>query len=237
MSISHGPTMAESGLMFCFDAANTKSYPGSGNTWYSLNSEYTASIVGTNFFTGSNGGGFNYATKNTGNYILLPAKALQDLPTPNTWSLCFWVKTYAPNTGMSHAFSLAKTNAESNWLIFRATTGYKYDIYGRNIALTVSSGGWPSFAANSYDYICIVVSAAGTYLYKNGERTTIATAITNIHEGVTWNLIQEQDSVGGTFDVNQCYLGNFFSISLYSRALSAEEVRYNYDATRRRFGK
>ena len=36
MSISYNPRVITDGLVLCLDAGNTKSYPGSGSTWYDL---------------------------------------------------------------------------------------------------------------------------------------------------------------------------------------------------------
>lgn len=36
MSVYGGPDIVTDGLVLCLDAANTKSYPGSGNTWYDI---------------------------------------------------------------------------------------------------------------------------------------------------------------------------------------------------------
>jgi hypothetical protein len=36
MSYANGPRIVTDGLVCCLDAANRKSYPGSGTTWYDL---------------------------------------------------------------------------------------------------------------------------------------------------------------------------------------------------------
>jgi len=36
MGAAAGPDIVEDGLVLCLDAANPKSYPGSGNTWTDL---------------------------------------------------------------------------------------------------------------------------------------------------------------------------------------------------------
>ena len=36
MALAHSPSIVTNGLKVCFDAANPKSYPGSGTTWYDL---------------------------------------------------------------------------------------------------------------------------------------------------------------------------------------------------------
>ena len=36
MGLRHSPKIVTDGLVLCLDAANVKSYPGSGDTWYDL---------------------------------------------------------------------------------------------------------------------------------------------------------------------------------------------------------
>ena len=36
MSLSHSPSIVTTGLILCLDAANPKSYPGTGTTWYDV---------------------------------------------------------------------------------------------------------------------------------------------------------------------------------------------------------
>ena len=41
MAFHHSPQIVQSGLVLLLDAANTKSYPGSGTTWNDLTGNYT----------------------------------------------------------------------------------------------------------------------------------------------------------------------------------------------------
>ena len=41
MGLSHSPKIVTDGLVLCLDAANAKSYPGSGTTWYDLSGNRT----------------------------------------------------------------------------------------------------------------------------------------------------------------------------------------------------
>ena len=36
MSLHHSPKIITDGLVLCLDARNTKSYPGTGTTWYDI---------------------------------------------------------------------------------------------------------------------------------------------------------------------------------------------------------
>ena len=74
--------------------------------------------------------------------------------------------------------------------------------------------------------------------YINGK--LVGSGTTSAGTAVTTNgyLIvgQEADSPGGGFDANQNLDGNIGRISIYNRALTAEEIQQNFNATRARYG-
>ena len=49
MSLTHGPAIVTSGLLLYLDAANPKSYPGSGNFWYDVSGN--GNIFGASAYT------------------------------------------------------------------------------------------------------------------------------------------------------------------------------------------
>ena len=54
MAQAHGPRIVTDGLVFCVDAANVKSYPGSGNTWSNLaNTNSSGTFSGATYDNGS----------------------------------------------------------------------------------------------------------------------------------------------------------------------------------------
>jgi hypothetical protein len=56
MGLSYGPKIIKDGLILALDAADPKSYPGSGSTWYDLaGGNYHANLYGSPTFTTING--------------------------------------------------------------------------------------------------------------------------------------------------------------------------------------
>ena len=57
MGLAHSPRLVTDGLVLCVDAANTKSYPGSGTTWTDLSGKGNdgSLINGAAFDSGNNG--------------------------------------------------------------------------------------------------------------------------------------------------------------------------------------
>ena len=59
MGLAHSPSIISDGLVFHLDAANIRSYVGSGNTSYSLNNNITLALNNGVGFTSANRGMFS----------------------------------------------------------------------------------------------------------------------------------------------------------------------------------
>ena len=44
-NLAYGPQIVTDGLVFCVDANNAKSYPGSGTTWYDLSKNINLTLT------------------------------------------------------------------------------------------------------------------------------------------------------------------------------------------------
>ena len=61
MSFSRGPKIVTDGLVLCLDAANPKSYPGSGDVWYDLSGNgFDASLINEPVYTPGPQGHFSF---------------------------------------------------------------------------------------------------------------------------------------------------------------------------------
>ena len=56
MATNGGPNIIEDGLVFAVDAANKKSYPGSGTTWADLAGSNNGTLINGPTFDSGNGG-------------------------------------------------------------------------------------------------------------------------------------------------------------------------------------
>ena len=63
--------------------------------------------------------------------------------------------------------------------------------------------------------------------YKDGTLTSSGSGLKKgyvIRSTGTLVIGQDQDSVGGTFDVNQCYIGELSDLNVWNRVLSSQEI-------------
>lgn len=205
MGIAYNTSIVSDGLVFALDAANSRSYSGSGKTFDPLIGGIGATISGTYSFSTSNGGSIslNYASQG---YILIP---------PITWqSACLWVY-YSSSQGGSYYLIDGRLGV---------TNSYFY-----------SDPGGP-------------IGAAWSKFYVNGVQTTISNsnglANSSLFQRNLWTHVYLELSGIGTGDIHifgrysntETSTGNVGQVQIYNRALSAAEIKQNYNATKKRYG-
>lgn len=233
MSLGHGPRIVRNGLVFCLDAANQKSYPGSGTTWTDLISRTTVGTL-------TNGPTFDSANKGSilmdgvDQWVSLPS-GLEGLYIDNS-SMEIWIKqTSDKNT---EYFKAGTPNIDgvdecALWYVSGTTTLrfiHFVDPYGsRSFVETTHS---INMADSTWHQIVGTFSGnttSGTSsLYLDGELVSSSSSIGNSSTMGAAGL-----SLGNS---SYAFGGNFSIAKLYNKTLSAAEVRQNFNALRGRFG-
>ena len=81
MATNYNPSIVTDGLVLCFDAANPKSYPGSGTTWYDLSgNDNHGTLLNEPSFSSDKGGCFVF--DGTDDRISFSTVAIK--------TICFW---------------------------------------------------------------------------------------------------------------------------------------------------
>lgn len=236
MSTSYSPKIVTDGLIMYLDAANAKSFSGSGSTWFDLSgNNYDATIRqeggtpvdGSTYWIDTYKGIFDFPQTNFTDVIALDGVAAQQ--TTTQYTLEFWVKWYS-NTGGARYFSDMSDGSNHN-LVLNSQSLTSFSPSGVSAISYVNNEimqfGWIRDTDGS--------TSAGI---KNGVRTNATTppAITTCHAD-GWMLNQEQDSLGGGFaSGSQAAWAGWMVVKLYDRALSDAEIKQNYDALKGRFG-
>ncbi len=226
MALAHSPRIVTSGLVLCLDAANAKSYPGSGTTWTDLS-------VRNNNGTLINGVGFN--TSNLGSLSFDGTDDYVDCGNYqfNTTSgtVDFWFKPTTNITGDAAKRAWGFTgNFEARWN--SASGRLSFDLGSSSFTvghLTTTTSSW----SNTTWYNVVMTwdsSITASNVYVQGVLESVGnTASSEIFTALTGNL---HIARSGTeyFDSN---ISNF---KIYNRALTAAEVSQNFNALRGRFG-
>ena len=240
MSVYGGPEITNNGLVLALDAANPKSYPGSGTAWTDLSGlNNNATMFGTVPYAVDTAACFDFATTTgassssstlgftfTGNMI----------PTTGSFTLACWIKN-PPPTSQIGLFSNA--GGADGYRFGIGTTGVYTLISGAGaVGYTEPTTNFLSTLSDSLWYnVVMLYDRAGTFnsgtpqfrLYLNGvlQGTTAMPASQPAFSSSTPGLVRSACC--------SLYTGKLSSFSAYSRALSAEEVLNNFNALRGRF--
>jgi len=222
MAVNYNPQIVTNGLILCLDAANIKSYPGSGTTWTDLSTNSNNGTL-TNGPTFSSANGGSIVFDGIDDYAQCSANTSVTTAT-------FLVWMYRNGSQVDFTGILMSRGATANGLNFNGTSnqiGYHWNSDANahywGSGLTVPNLTWCMIA------VSVSTSSATAYLCQSSGITT-ATNILN-HPSVTLSSTR----VG--YDINFRYFkGQIAQALIYNRGLTADEVAQNFNATRGRFG-
>ena len=226
MSYKYGPSIVTDGLVFYVDAANSKSYPGTGTTW--------SDLVGSNDGTLTNGP--TYSSANAGSIVFDGADDWSSHSSVSTaWpvTMSCWVKldnfvnqpTFMAQSDVSvnnQFFGFGHISDSGNEIlrIYNYRTSY-YDARGTTV---ISTGQW-------YHVTAVFESDTSKKLYLNGVLEATLTTNTAFPTGIDTMSISsfQRTSPGGYLD------GNIACAMVHNKALSTDEIIQNYNALKNRF--
>jgi len=233
MSAHGGPNIVEDGLVLALDAANTKSYPGSGTTWFDRSGNgNNGTLTNGPTFTSANGGSIGFDGVN--DYVDTITQLQFDRLNPFTLSA--WFNT----SNASNNQIINNENSSYRGYQLSINTDSKLSLFLRNtidsnfLGVRVLS----NFPTNSWNYVVGTYNgssdANGIKLYTNGIEQLIEVVGNNltqttISNETTW-IGRRRPATQGPFN------GNISQVSIYNRALSASEILQNYNATKGRYG-
>jgi hypothetical protein len=224
MGISYNPAIITSGLVLCLDAANRKSYPGTGTTWTDLSGNGNiGELVNSPTYNSSNLGYFQFVTDD---YARIPNNTALDTQTP---TVEVWVKT---NATSQNGFWFEKGTVNTQYSLFQ---GGGLILWRMNIGgITQLSATTATYMNTSSWYQVVGTYTSGTRrLYINGIQvnsdTQSGTIATN-SGGMSIGVYGGYSGGRGYY-----YNGNLAACRIYNRALSAAEIQQNYNALKSRF--
>lgn len=234
MSLHHSPRIVTSGLTTLLDAANIKSYPGSGTSWYDISSfKQTGTLVNSPTYETTNGGRFNF-NASSNNYVTIPHNATTQATASITLNI-FVYKTDWSTTSerffsktQSGSYALTSDSVAGNITAFFYIAGAYRSVNYPKSSLT---GNWQYFTVSCDGrYIKLYVNAGlvGTYDYGSNPGITHSNA----------QLVIGAEP-GGPSTIEDAYTkltGKVSNFSIYNRVLSDTEILQNYNALKGRFG-
>ena len=229
MAILYNPGIITNRLVMCLDAANIKSYPGTGTAWSDLSGNgNTGTLTNGPVYNSGNGGYISFDGSN--DYVITTTSLYNPTTFPDESVFVWWYPTAAGN--IISELGQATPNVGWHDSNIEISTGglISFSIWHGGLTNKVTSSA-KSF--NTWYNLGFVYSGTTLTAYINGESigTTTFTRQTN---SVLFYAIAAQDSTSmGTnaYAAGRC--GAFYN---YNRALTATEVTQNFNALRGRFG-
>lgn len=243
MGVSYSPKIVTDGLVLALDAANVKSYPGTGTAWTDLSNNgnngtlvngptFDSDNLGSLVFDGTN----SYVQKNT-------------TITTNIMTISSWIRptmlasqqhgsgifSYGSGSTNSGIFEILLTLSDGNFasrgdgnnrFLFRMLSSENSGILGISLSSTTN------LLLNTIYQVTAVYDESSMKIYINGtldvnSNVSFQTLITN---GSLYRIGMRHNSTSGPFG------GNIYSTAVYNRALTPQEILQNYNATKGRFG-
>jgi hypothetical protein len=225
LAINYNPKIITDNLVLCLDAANPKSYPGSGTTWTDLSGRgNTGTLVNGVGYVGTNGGALSFDGVN--DYVNCGNNS--SLSFTNKLTIQIWCSL---NVYSEYSNPLMKTT-NNNWndgygFYVEANRFYFYiNLWDGAHRVSVSKTTFPlTNFVGTYD-------GANLKLYENGIlQQTGSSYASNVSNSATALLIGR-----GALNDPYYWNGRIPQVSIYNRALSASEITQNYNATKSRYG-
>ena len=228
MGTSYNPHIVSDGLVLCLDAANPRSYPGSGSTWYDLSGNgNNGTLVNGVGYSGDNLGSLSFDGVN--DYV---SGSIPPLTGNYTIEIIFKLITFNPSD--NDLIALTSSNAHGVLGEISSSDGkirflhrFPYGVSGGD---TFYSSG--SISLNQI-YSISWVRDSNQKIYING---IFDSQITSTNSGFDSNLTQL--TIGQLVQNNSARIinGNVYSTKIYNRALTPQEIQQNYNTTKGRFG-
>jgi hypothetical protein len=231
MSLAHSPSLVLPGLVLCLDAANSKSYPGSGTTWTDLSGN------------GNNGtlvNGVGYSGDNLGSLVFdgvddyFRLNSFTPISTEFTISSFVFPISSGGTDSDRYGGTLFSQDPSSSsqryplWLRIKDTE-IAYSIWNSDGDGETTDGA--NITQNNWHYIAVIAKKNGILKIFRNDFLLVEGTCPN--QG-TWN---NNFYIGDLRAGRNIMFGGYVSNTLvYNRLLSNDEIQQNFNATRSRYG-
>jgi len=217
MACNSGPDIIEDGLVLCLDAANINSYPKSGTTW--------SDLVGANDGTLNNMENDDFSNDNGGSLAFDGSD--EDIQTG---------KLPSDFTGQNNSVTLscffrADLLQQGGLIATNGSSRFYIETFNRSGQMVAH---WGFGTAQNYPQTQALISSNRWYNYT-------ATYDGSVAKGYLDGIETDSQVIGSQTFSGSVYIasfgdrlwfnGNISNVSIYNRALTADEIRRNYEAT------
>ena len=250
MAVGYNPRIVTDKLVFCVDVANTKSYPGSGTTWYDLSGNgYNGTMSDV---TITSDGHMSFNGQNPGSAVAFPESNISKDPSlylggsSGGFTYECWVNKQGENHNPTIAARIMSTDiSDYNGIVWLGSSHANHPnklqfYYDGNLQTGTNVRSSSTLSTNTWYHIVCTCDASLTTdnikIYINGE------------EDISKDFANDSDFGSGTSKVFAIAsnaesavaydngLNGYIDICrIYGKPLSSDEVKQNFNALRRRY--
>lgn len=225
MAFNYSPKIVTDGLVFAVDAANRKSYPGSGTTWKDLSgngNDGTLTNMDVTNYLSENGGVFSF--DGSDEVVKFGNISVTRFIYTDDFSLETWIYPDSVSSGFRH-------------LIGRGFSDYRLALFNNKISFRVDQNNLITNAGDvpvsQWSHIVATWEANNSTarVYQDGVLQQTIVDVT-----VDWTHDVGLFQIGNSGNENYYFPGKIAIGNTYSITLSDNQVLQNYNAHKSRFG-
>ncbi len=234
MATLYSPKIVTNGLVMYLDAGNNRSYPGSGTTWSDLSRNGITGTL-TNGPTFNSGSGGRIVFDGTNDRVDLGTNFSTYLTQSNSFTIECFVYPESTQAAYADIWGNHTDNVTGIVLQQNSTTNNNYSWgFGNGVSWVTSAGtSYFDLTPLAWNHLVAIRNSNTLFTYVNGIKVTENSTSVSLAANPSINF---QIGTGYNLNGTRYFRGNVSLFRIYSRGLSATEVRQNYHATKGRFG-
>lgn len=218
-----GPHIVTDGLVLSLDAGNTKSYQSGSTTWFDRSGNaYNGTLINGPTFDSQNGGSIVFDGVNDyGN--------INSSVGSGDFTFNIWIKRQSTSTSISFLLGRYADDVNRGCMLFLSNNRLFFRIAAAATGSITTLTTSPITGPNWINVVVSVSRTSNAITYVDG-RFNVETNI-SAQQGNVPTL----NSIGALNNTSWLLNANLGIIQIYNRALTAQEVQQNFDATKSRF--
>jgi hypothetical protein len=235
MGTSYNPKIITNNLVALFDAANKKSYPGTGTTWTDLTkNKAMGSFNNSPTYSALGSGSLNFAgaaINSVGAGISIPYNSNYDLSSSD-FTLEAWCY---PTANAYYGVVIGRwsgygATGNTSWCIRQNGVGQFQFAVSTNGSTEVTITDSVAFSTSTWYCLTAVRSGTSLSFYKNGVLLGTSTVATLFNGSASL-------TIGNANNQKDTFTGNIANCKIYKgKAFTSTEVLQNFNAAKGRYG-